>query len=95
MIKRLYLTPAEVSERYGHTVSERTLANWRSRGDGPPYTKIGGKVLYPVEQLAAWEEQRTIGARWVRRTVAVAAGLVPLSVTPYLDLLATVMLVTA
>lgn len=55
-----YLTPKEVTERYQDTISERTLANWRSRGEGPPFTKIGGKVLYPLEKLTDWEEVRTI-----------------------------------
>ena len=45
--KKLFLTPAEVSERYGYGLSVRTLANWRSSGTGPVFSKIGGCVLYP------------------------------------------------
>jgi hypothetical protein len=31
-----------------------TLARWRALGDGPPWIKIRGKVLYSVPQLMAW-----------------------------------------
>ena len=56
-----YLTPKELSERYKGTVTERTLANWRSSGEGPQFTKIGGRVLYPLHSVEAWEKKRTKG----------------------------------
>jgi hypothetical protein len=55
-----YLTPAELVERYKGTITTRTLANWRSTGDGPVYTKIGGRVLYPVQSVIEWESARTL-----------------------------------
>lgn len=55
-----YLTPSEVVKRYNSTVTEKTLANWRSRGEGPDYLKVGGKILYPVIALATWEASRLI-----------------------------------
>lgn len=58
-----YLTPAELVARYKKTITIRTLANWRSTGEGPAYTKIGGRVLYPVEAVISWERQRTLGAK--------------------------------
>lgn len=60
MHEDIYLTPAQLSERYQRAVSLRTLANWRSNGEGPSYTKIGGKVLYPLEAVLAWEKTRRI-----------------------------------
>jgi hypothetical protein len=54
------LTPAEVSERYRNKIKVKTLANWRSNGEGPKYVKIGGAVLYPVEELVQWERKRII-----------------------------------
>lgn len=54
-----YLTPQEVSGRYKGQISIRTLANWRSSGDGPAFTKIGGRVLYPLEKVMEWEAKRT------------------------------------
>lgn len=54
-----YLTPDELVERYRGQINKRTLANWRSTGDGPEYTKIGGRVLYPSDGVTRWETNRT------------------------------------
>lgn len=58
-----YLTPKELVARYRATITVRTLANWRSSGEGPAYTKIGGRVLYAVAGVTAWELGRTLGAK--------------------------------
>ena len=58
-----YLTPTELVARYKNTITIRTLANWRSTGEGPRYTKIGGRVLYPVDDVISWENSRTLGSR--------------------------------
>jgi predicted DNA-binding transcriptional regulator AlpA len=41
-------------------VSERTLANWRSARQGPPFVKIGGVVRYSRSAVTTWlaEQQR-------------------------------------
>lgn len=57
MIREL-LSPKDLSERYKGRVTERTLANWRSTGQGPRFVKIGGRVMYPVEKVIEWEERR-------------------------------------
>jgi hypothetical protein len=57
-----FLTPAEVAARYSQTISVRTLANWRSTKNSPPYVKVGGRVLYPIKDLLAWETRRTMSA---------------------------------
>jgi len=54
-----YLTPKEVSNRYGGTISVGTLANWRTSGVSPPYIKLGGKIIYPENELEEWERKRT------------------------------------
>nr|WP_321982671.1 helix-turn-helix domain-containing protein [uncultured Cohaesibacter sp.] len=41
-------------------LSLRTLEKHRTYGTGPTYRKIGGRVVYSVEDLQAWTEQ---GAR--------------------------------
>lgn len=56
-----YLTPKELSDRYKGKISERTLANWRSSGDGPGFTKIGGRVLYALRSVETWEQKRQRG----------------------------------
>lgn len=55
-----FLTAAQVSERYSGNITERTLANWRSQGSGPEFTKIGGKIMYPVLKLVEWEQRNTV-----------------------------------
>lgn len=55
-----FLTPSELSDRWGHRISPRTLANWRSQGAGPPFTKVGGAILYSVDKLAEWETRNTV-----------------------------------
>ena len=56
-----FLTPKELSERWGERISTRTLANWRStQGGGPPFTKIGGAVLYPLDKIIEWESRNTV-----------------------------------
>lgn len=42
------LTPAEMAARL--KVSEKTLANNRSKGVGPKFRKVGGRVRYPVTE---------------------------------------------
>jgi hypothetical protein len=59
MSEETILTPAQLSERYDG-VSVKTLANWRSRGTGPVFTKIGGKVFYRLPDVLEWERSRTM-----------------------------------
>lgn len=56
-----YLTPEQLVKRWEGRISPGTLANWRARRpkQGPPHTKIGGRVLYPVAQVEAWEKSQT------------------------------------
>lgn len=37
-----------------------TLAQWRHRGEGPPYVRFGNRVLYQGAALNAWLDQRVI-----------------------------------
>lgn len=47
------ITPAELGSRLG--VTERTLAEWRSRGTGPAYIRTGGRFpRYLPEDVDAW-----------------------------------------
>lgn len=48
MITPLY-TPSETAKLL--SLSERTLANLRSKCAGIPYVKIGGKVFYREEDI--------------------------------------------
>ena len=51
--ERPYLTSKEVADRW--RLSDQTLANWRSAGKGPPFIRVGSRVLYPIEGINAYE----------------------------------------
>ena len=39
-------------------VSPRTLERWRWTGDGPAYFKIGGRVVYRLDDVEDYERRR-------------------------------------
>jgi len=39
------------------SLSGRTLEKHRTYGTGPKYRKIGGRVIYAVEDLQAWADR--------------------------------------
>ena len=57
-----YLTAKELSQRWSGKISPGTLANWRCSGTtttvGPPYLRIGNKVLYALSDVEAWEAKQ-------------------------------------
>jgi hypothetical protein len=57
---KLFLTPSELVQRYNGKVTVRTLANWRSAGISPPFTKVGGRILYRLDEIETWERKRTV-----------------------------------
>lgn len=59
-MEKLYLSPSDLVERYNRKITVRTLANWRSMGISPPFTKVGGRILYPLAELLEWERRRTV-----------------------------------
>ena len=56
-----FLTPAELVARWGGTVTRNTLANWRAQSKGPPFVKIGSRVVYRVGDIEEWERNNTTG----------------------------------
>jgi hypothetical protein len=57
---REFLDAGDLVARYNGKVSSKTLANWRSTGNGPAYVKIGGRVMYPLERVEEWEAAREL-----------------------------------
>ena len=57
-----FLTPAQLSERWSGRINVRTLANWRSQGNGPPFCKIGGAIAYRLSDVEAWEQRNTVSS---------------------------------
>lgn len=49
-----------IKEFTGGMISEKTMANLDSNGEGPDRFTIGRKVAYKVDVLIAWLEQRSI-----------------------------------
>ena len=54
MSERAYLTSKEVADRW--RLSDQTMANWRHAGKGPPFIRVGSRVLYPIEGITAFEK---------------------------------------
>ena len=52
-----FLTPRQLTDRWRGAITTGTLANWRSKGLGPNYVKLGGRVVYQLDQVEAWEAQ--------------------------------------
>lgn len=64
----LYMTAQEVADRL--RVDPVTLANLRARGEGIPYTKVTGRVLYKVADVLAAESEGCRGFNRNRFTTA-------------------------
>jgi hypothetical protein len=54
-----FLTVDQLVARWHSQVASATLATWRSRGNGPRFVKIGGRVLYRTADVIAWETKNT------------------------------------
>jgi hypothetical protein len=48
-----HLTQHELARRW--RMSERTLEAWRWRRRGPPHLRIGGKIIYRLRDVLAYE----------------------------------------
>ena len=55
-----FFTPQDLHNHWCGRISLGTLANWRSTGSGPSFTKIGGAILYPREAVFNWERANTV-----------------------------------
>jgi hypothetical protein len=52
-----HLNQIDLSRRW--SISPRTLERWRWLKTGPRYLKIGGRVVYRLEDVEAFEARRT------------------------------------
>ena len=62
MTQQAFLTPNDLIKRWGGGIALGTIANWRCQRVGPPFSRIRGRVLYPLAQLEAWEAENTHAA---------------------------------
>lgn len=51
-----HLNQVELSRRW--SISPRTLERWRWLGQGPQFLKIGGRVVYRLDDVEAYEAQQ-------------------------------------
>ena len=69
MDDRKYLTAEEVAQRYRGAVSVGTLRNWRAMHVVPAFVKIGKAVLYPIDELDAWDKRNMVSCRASKRLI--------------------------
>ena len=74
-----YLRTPEAALYLG--LSGRTLEKHRTYGTGPAYRKLGGRVVYSVEDLAAWVARGAVTSTSDPRGQVLPAK--PLPVTPF------------
>lgn len=51
------LSPDQLAARWGNRVKVKTLANWRCRGEGPAFQKIGSRIGYKLSDVLAYERR--------------------------------------
>ena len=51
-----HLNQVELSRRW--SISPRTLERWRRLRQGPHFLKIGGRVVYRLDDIEAYEAQQ-------------------------------------
>ena len=51
-----HFNQVELSRRW--RLSPRTLERWRFQGTGPQYLKVGGRVVYRLEDVEAYEAEQ-------------------------------------
>ena len=56
VLRRTGLNQTELAARW--SISARTLERWRWTGEGPAFLKIGGRVVYRLEDVLAYEQAR-------------------------------------
>jgi hypothetical protein len=51
-----HLTQGQLAERWN--ISPRTLERWRWLGEGPRFLKLGGRVVYRLEDVELYEAEQ-------------------------------------
>ncbi len=53
-----HINPFQLARRWG--INPRTLQNWRCKGRGPSYLKIGGHIMYSQDEIDAFEAKHRV-----------------------------------
>jgi predicted site-specific integrase-resolvase len=67
-----HLNQIELAARWN--ISHRTLERWRWSGEGPRYIKIGGRVVYRLEDVEEYEKEQIRASTANRSAPKMAAG---------------------
>jgi predicted DNA-binding transcriptional regulator AlpA len=59
--EREFLTTEEVADWLRRPVP--TLKSWRCRGEGPPWLKLAGNVVYSTAEVRTWIESQKVASR--------------------------------
>jgi predicted site-specific integrase-resolvase len=51
-----HLTQVQLADRW--QMSPRTLERWRWLGEGPPFLKLGGRVIYRLEDVEIYKAKQ-------------------------------------
>ncbi len=65
-----HLNQVQLADRWN--ISPRTLERWRWIGEGLTYLKIGGRVVYRLEDVERYEAEHLRGETTDRSSVSVA-----------------------
>lgn len=53
----IFLTSIDLAKRW--MMPDKTLSQWRWNGRGPKFTKIGRHILYKIEDIEKFEEEKS------------------------------------
>jgi predicted site-specific integrase-resolvase len=67
----LHIGQRELAKRWG--ISPRTLERWRWSKEGPNYVRLGGRVVYRMEDVEAFETAKYHNVQ-AERSTPVAKG---------------------
>ncbi len=57
---KVFLTPAQLVQRWNNSIALQTLSNWRHKKQGPDFQKLGSRVLYPLDKVIEWEQANQV-----------------------------------
>ena len=67
-----HLNQIELAARWN--ISHRTLERWRWSGEGPRYIKIGGRVVYRLEDVEDYEKEQLRASTAIKPVPTMVAG---------------------
>lgn len=54
------ISTSDLAKKLG--IQPNTLEKWRVHGEGPPHYRLGRRILYKMEDVSAWLDQRRVAS---------------------------------